>query len=130
MDPLVQAVEAADSGWAVLSIAIIGIYVLLWRFGGQLLSLSRDSNRVAKEAHAKVEDVQQSIITNHGSKNMGDAIDRITEVLQVMSAESQSQLATIQKVGTDLAEHISQSNLDKARFEGRFEALENMSRRE
>lgn len=129
MEPLVEAVQAADSVWAVLAIAIIGLYVLVWKFGGQLLSVARENNAVAKEAHAEVKSVSESIVTNHGSKNMGDAIDRITEVLQVLSAESQSQLAAVQQVSTDLAEHISQQALKDARVEGRIQAIENLTRR-
>jgi hypothetical protein len=129
MEPLVEAVQAADSVWAVLAIAIIGLYVLVWKFGGQLLSVARENNVVAKEAHAEVKSVSESIVTNHGSKNMGDAIDRITEVLQVLSAESQSQLAAVQQVSTDLAEHISQQALKDARVEGRIQAIENLTRR-
>jgi hypothetical protein len=74
VDSLARAVEAADSGWAVLAIAIIGVYVLVWKFGGQILGIVKENNSVAKS-------LQESIITNHGSKNIGDAIDKLTEAL-------------------------------------------------
>lgn len=67
-----EVVQAADGPWPVLAIFLIGLYVLVWRFGSQLLS-------VAKDAHTETKNISESIITNHGSKNIGDAVDRLTE---------------------------------------------------
>lgn len=86
MDPLVEAVEAADGPWPVLAIAIIGLYVLVWRFGGKILLLAQEGNRTAAAAHQRVEYVAESIVTNHGSKNLGEAVDRLTEQVGLLHA--------------------------------------------
>lgn len=78
MDSLVEAVKAADGPWPVLAIAIIGLYFLVYRFGGQLIALAHEGNDTAAAAHLEVKQVAESIVTNHGSKNIGDAIDRLT----------------------------------------------------
>ena len=78
MDSLAQAVQAADGPWPVLAIAIIGVYVLVWKFGSQILDL-------AKAAHQETKSISESIVTNHGSKNLGDAIDRLYEMQLVQT---------------------------------------------
>ena len=78
MDSLAQAVQAADGPWPVLAIALIGLYALFWKFGNQLLTLT-------KEVHSEAKNVSDSIVTNHGSKNIGDAIDRLTEQVGVVT---------------------------------------------
>lgn len=87
MDSLARAVEAADSGWPVLAIAIIGLYVLMWKFGGQMLALARDTNDKANSTHEKASKITESIITNHDSRNIGDAIDKITDAIHELRAD-------------------------------------------
>lgn len=79
MDSLVEAVQAADGPWPVLAIAIIGLYVLVWRFGGRLITL-------LQAQHVETKNISDSIITNHGSKNIGDAVDRLTEQVGLLHA--------------------------------------------
>lgn len=86
-DSFADAVQAADDGWAVLAIAIIGLYVLLWRFGGQMLALARDTNDKANSTHEKTDKITSAIITNHASKNIGDAIDKITGAIHDLRAD-------------------------------------------
>lgn len=87
MDSLAKAVEAADSGWAVLAIFIIGLYVLVWKYGGQMLTLVKDSHHVVNQAHEQVKQITKSIITNHDSRNIGDAIDEITDAVHEIKEE-------------------------------------------
>ncbi len=75
MDNLARAVEAADGPWPVLAIAIIGLYVLAWKFGKDIIS-------ALKANHAETKHISDSIVTNHGSKNIGDAIDRLTVAVE------------------------------------------------
>lgn len=53
-------------------------------FGGVLVARINKVNN-------KVEKVQSDIVTNHGSKNIGDAIDRLTTRVMVIS-DNQDQL--------------------------------------
>lgn len=86
MEDLVKAVQAADGPWPVLAIAILGVYVLLWRFGGKILDVVKEANTTAAAAHAEARSISKSIVTNHGSKNIGDAIDRLTESMSDVQA--------------------------------------------
>lgn len=86
MESLAEAVKAADGPWPVLAIAIIGLYVLVWRFGGRLIALALEGNLTAAAAHKEVQQVAESIVTNHGSKNLGDAVDRLTEQVGLLHA--------------------------------------------
>lgn len=89
MDQLARAVEAADGPWPVIAIGLIGLYVLAWKFGGELLSLLRENIQLTKAAHDETKQISESIVTNHGSKNLGDAIDKITEKLEGMDQRLQ-----------------------------------------
>lgn len=80
MDELLKAASGIDSAWPVLAIAIAGLYVLAWKFGGQVLA-------VVQASHSETKAISESIITNHGSKNIGDAIDRLTEHLTELHGE-------------------------------------------
>lgn len=71
---LPSVLEAADSPWAVLALAIIGAYLLLGKYGGEVLRIARDNAERTK-------DVQKSIVTNHGSENIGKSMDRLTEIV-------------------------------------------------
>jgi hypothetical protein len=95
MKDLVNAVAEADSWFSLGAIFLIGIYVLMWRFGGKLLDAVQENTRltkangnVAHEANQTVSAVREAIITNHGSKNLGDAIDRITDKLVAMGEDA------------------------------------------
>lgn len=95
-DGLVRVVEAADSGWAVLAIFLLGLYVLAWRYGGEALTLLRST-------HDTAEHVATSIVTNHGSKNLGDAVDRLTVSIEANRLE-------VRGVNDKLDTHIADYN--------------------
>lgn len=78
-DAVVRAVEAADSVWPVVAIFLVGIYLLLWKFGGELLKNSRESKTLAQDSNNEAKKISKYIVTNHGSTSLGNAIDRLTE---------------------------------------------------
>lgn len=115
MEGLADAVANADSPYAIIAIALIGLYALGWRWGGKMIErmdentkLTRSAKNEAANAAIKADNaadkaagVAQSILTNHGSKNLGDAVDRITEWLLQHMQESKygmDQLHTLQSV--------------------------------
>lgn len=110
MDSLARAVEAADGPWPVIAIGLIGVYVLVWRFGGQILATVREINTTATAAHTEARSISESILTNHGSKNLGDAVDRLYETVQDLRSELGS-------VRDDL--RVTQERIDE-----RFETIE------
>lgn len=55
-------------------------------------------NRVGRDSAAavqKVDEVKKDIITNHGSKNIGDAIDRLTTKVDVINDNQQDLIRTV-----------------------------------
>lgn len=123
MDPLARAVEAADGPWPVFAIAILGLYVLVWRFGGQLLNVARDNNDLAKgavttatKAHEQIKQVSDSIVTNHGSKNLGDAIDRLSEWMLLHLEESRNDAEALTTLRTSFIHHIAETDGDREKI--------------
>lgn len=108
MDALANAVSNVDSPYSLIALAIVGMYALLWRWGGKMLDAVKENTRLTKEnkvvaveAKAKAANIEKSIITNHGSKNLGDAVDRLTAWLLEHMEESKhglDQLHTLQSV--------------------------------
>ena len=78
IDDVAKLLNAADSGWAVRALFVIGLYVLVWKYGGEVLRLSRDSNKKAGKASDTAQEIKREMETNHGSENIGDAMDRLT----------------------------------------------------
>lgn len=117
MDPLARAVEAADGPWPVFAIAIIGLYVLIWRFGGQLLRVAQENNGLARgavttatKAHQQIREVSEQIVTNHGSKNLGDAIDRLSEWMLLHLEESRNSDEALSTLRSSFVQHIAETD--------------------
>lgn len=100
MENVVDILNAVDSPWSLLTLLILGFFALMWKFGKEILSLLKETRTVAK-------DVQQSIITNHGSKNIGDAIDRLTEWQMQQQTQDAEDRLLVQGVAQQL-EHDRQ----------------------
>lgn len=96
MEHVAAVLEASDSPWGVLALVVLGAYAFMWKFGKEILATVRETKTVAK-------DVQTSIITNHGSKNLGDAIDRLTGWVM----DDREQADTDRVIIRDLAEQLS-----------------------
>lgn len=146
MDWVEGVVNSGDSGWKVITIFLVGIYVLLWKYGGDLLKLQRENNAVVKRSHevaknaektavevrTEARKISSNIITNHGSKNLGDAIDRITEWMLTHMHESRESDQVLNNLRRDLALHLAESETSKdqiarslANMDDRMTAVEN-----
>lgn len=145
MDSLVDAVEAADSVWAVVAIALIGIYVLLWRYGGKLLDLlskntttTNEAKEIALSAHATAARVEAQLKTNHGSESLGHAVDMLTEaitridergertesVAAQVALEAAETRSILQKVAEKLDGHLHQADVTETEVLERLHAVE------
>lgn len=140
MDNIAEVLEAADSPLALLALTLIGLYTVIWRWGGKLLDnlrentkVTRESKVIAEDAKAVAEDVAQQIITNHGSKNLGDAVDRITEWLITHMEEarhSDEQLKALQNAFIMRVIEIDNArDQATAKFESIDALLEELARR-
>ena len=80
MKDLVQAVEAADSVWAVIAIGLIGLYVIVWRFGDKILWSLAQNHEAAAGAKDEVTKITESLTTDSGL-HLGAAIDSLTKIV-------------------------------------------------
>ena len=67
-------------------------------YGGVLVAKINKVQKDAKSTEAKVSQVQADIITNRGSKNLGDAIDRLTAKVECISDNQDELIATVKGI--------------------------------
>lgn len=73
-EDIARIIEAADTFQAIVILLLIGFFLLAWKYGREILQLAR-------ALHEKTEKIDKGLETNHGSENMGKAIDRQYEML-------------------------------------------------
>jgi len=116
MDAVADIIGAVDTPLGLLALVIIGFFALAWKFGNSLITLLKEirveqssAKALVVEADKKMEHVQQAIITNHGSKNIGDAIDRLTGWFMDSETERAENTQLLQLVATRLDDHLAES---------------------
>uniref|UniRef100_A0AAU6R5Y3 Nucleoporin n=1 Tax=Micrococcus phage Olihed TaxID=3092209 RepID=A0AAU6R5Y3_9CAUD len=97
---MVEAIERILGALTPLLVAATTVY------GGVLVAKINKVN-------TKVDKVQKDIVTNHGSKNIGDAIDRLWEKLGTISDNQQ-----------DLIESVGRLRANDDALSGRVSAVE------
>lgn len=108
MDAAVNGVaailEATNSFYAIIALFMLGMFALLWKFGFVLIEALRENTRVTKESHAiateandTAKEISESIVTNHGSKNIGDSIDRLTTIVWAIQDRLDEHIASSKK---------------------------------
>lgn len=73
-EDIAHIIEAADTFQAIVILLLIGFFLLAWKYGRELLLLARDMSNITEK-------IDKGLETNHGSENMGKAIDRQYEML-------------------------------------------------
>jgi hypothetical protein len=109
MENLADILKAVDSPMPLVALLILGFYALLWRYGKEIIGLLRETKQAAVETRDTAADVQTSIITNHGSKNIGDAIDRLTGWQMDQQEQDEVDRLLLRTVSEKLDIHISES---------------------
>lgn len=114
MDAIADIIDSVDTPMGLLALVIIGFFALAWKFGKEIITALREIRteqaavRVETAAtKEKVEHVSTSIVTNHGSKNIGDAVDRLTGWFQDSEVERVENTKLLQLVARRLDEHIA-----------------------
>lgn len=79
MDWIPQLFEQLGLWRGLVVIAVIAIGLWLWRATRDIKITLIDK---VEKVGAQTEAIAESIVTNHGSKNMGDAVDRQYEMLR------------------------------------------------
>ncbi|UVD40580.1 membrane protein [Microbacterium phage Figueroism] len=86
---MLEAVKTIIDSLMPLFVAVVTVY------GGVMVAKLNRVQKQTQATNAKVEQVQNDIITNHGSKNIGDAIDRLTTHVNVMSDNQDDLIRTV-----------------------------------
>lgn len=73
-EDIARIIEAADTLQAIVILLLLGFFLLAWKYGREMLQLAR-------ALAEKTEKIDKGLETNHGSENMGKAIDRQYEML-------------------------------------------------
>jgi hypothetical protein len=69
-----QIIEAADTFQAIVILLLLGFFALAWKYGREILLLMRGASETTEK-------IDKDLQTNHGSKNIGDAVDRLYEMV-------------------------------------------------
>lgn len=73
-DDIATVIDAADTFQAIVVLLLLGSFALTWRYGREMLQLAR-------ALHEKTEKIDKGLETNHGSENVGKAMDRLYEMV-------------------------------------------------
>jgi hypothetical protein len=107
VDAIADIIGAVDTPLGLLALVIIGFFALAWKFGKELISLLKEIRVEQATTKEKVEHVSTSIVTNHGSKTIGDAVDRLTGWFMDSETERAENTQLLQLVATRLDKHIA-----------------------
>lgn len=113
IEDVVRLLESVNSVWAVLALFLVGTFLLIWKYGHEILKLSRDSNAKARSAAVAAEKIREDIITNHGSDNLGDSIDRLTGWVSKLLKEQRKSAADRKQL--NITVHELQEGLEEVR---------------
>jgi len=116
VDAIADIIGAVDTPLGLLALVIIGLFALAWKFGKEILATLREIRVEQTATKAQVDHVSSSIITNHGSKNIGDAIDRLTGWFMDSETERAENTELLQLVASRLDAHITESDTLKPRI--------------
>ena len=110
---IAQIIEAGDTMQGIIILLLLCVFGLLWKYGKQLLDLTAEGNERVKNVDSTATQISEDIVTNHGSKNLGDAVDRLTESVHLLHlARAEDALALtrtnekINKVRQDFNEYV------------------------
>ena len=122
MDSVADIISSVDTPLGLMALVIIGFFALAWKFGNAIISTLKEirveqtaTKTQLTDAKAQVQSVADSIVTNHGSKNIGDAIDRLTGWFMDSEVERSENTQLLQLVAQRLDNHIDETEPLKAR---------------
>ena len=114
MDAIADIIDSVDTPMGLLALIIIGLFALAWKFGKEILATLKEirveqtaTKTKLEDTKTQVEHVSSSIITNHGSKNIGDAVDRLTGWFMDSETERAENTQLLQLVAKRLDDHIN-----------------------
>jgi len=86
---VLEAVKTIIDSLMPLFVAVVTVV------GGVMVAKLNSVQKQTQATSDKVAQVQKDIVTNHGSKNIGDAIDRLTTHVNVMSDNQDDLIRTV-----------------------------------
>lgn len=94
-----SVIDSVDSPWGVVALVLILSYGLLWKFGSEILKALRENK-------GSTEEIKKSIVTNHGSENLGQSVDWLHNRLERMEQSSAGDRAMMFTLARDVERHI------------------------
>jgi hypothetical protein len=107
VDAIAEIIGAVDTPLGLLALVIIGFFALAWKIGKEIITALREIRVEQAATKTQVDHVSSSIVTNHGSKNIGDAVDRLTGWFMDSETERAENTQLLQLVAKRLDDHIS-----------------------
>lgn len=86
---MLEAIKTIIDSLMPLFVAVVTVV------GGIMVAKLNSVQKQTQATNDKVVQVQKDIVTNHGSKNIGDAIDRLTTHVNVMSDNQDDLIRTV-----------------------------------
>jgi hypothetical protein len=123
VESVASIIDSVDTPLGLLALVILGFFALAWKFGKEIITALREirveqtaTKTQLDDTKTQIDHVSNSIITNHGSKNIGDAIDRLTGWFMDSETERAENTQLLQLVARRLDDHITESEPLKAQL--------------
>ena len=108
MNDFAPLIGVLEDPFAALVVMMLAVGALAWRYIDTRL---RSFAQKADQAVASTEAITEAIITNHGSKNIGNAIDRLTEHSFILMESVSRADAAMRKTAEALEAHLVESDV-------------------
>ena len=99
LEDALKFAESLENPLTVLILLIVALGALVWRFLDKKLQTVAAQNDALSEQTAALSD---SLVTNHGSRNMGDAVDRLTEMMYQAAELNRRTDLNVQAIRTEV----------------------------
>ena len=99
-EDIATVLEAADTFQAFVLLALFGVFLIVWKYGRELLALVRETREHATQ-------ISSDIVTNHGSANLGNAVDRLYECIVDLQTTRELDAQKLVEVHGAFLEYVS-----------------------
>ena len=99
-EDIATVLEAADTFQAFVLLALFGVFLIVWKYGRELLALVRETREHTSQ-------IGSDIVTNHGSANLGNAVDKLYECIVDLQTTRELDAQKLVEVHGAFLEYVS-----------------------
>ena len=99
-EDIATVLEAADTFQAFVLLALFGVFLIVWKYGRELLALVRETREHTSQ-------IGSDIVTNHGSANLGNAVDKLYECIVDLQTTRELDAQKLGEVHGAFLEYVS-----------------------